>query len=121
MNAKAVTDESMGYNPDWHAGEGSANEVRGHQEEGRTLAVHSVAVAPMVQRRGLGKVVLKAYMQRMESAAVDERIALLAHDHLLEWYEGLGFENKGKSSCTFGGGRWSNMVSPDAEMAECYH
>jgi hypothetical protein len=31
--------------------------------------------------------------------------------HKMEWYEKLGFVNKGKSSAQFGGGGWYEMVS----------
>jgi hypothetical protein len=31
--------------------------------------------------------------------------------HKVEWYEKLGFVNKGKSKTQFGGGGWYDMVS----------
>lgn len=54
---------------------------------------------------------MKSYQQRMETSGVADRLTLLTHDHLMQMYEGLGFEAKGKSNVRFGGGGWSSMVS----------
>ena len=82
----------------------------GHKEEGRTICIHSLAVLPQYQRRGLGKTLMKAYLQRMESHDVADRAALIAHEELIPYYEKLGFENKGKSEAQFAGGGWFDMV-----------
>ena len=82
----------------------------GHKEEGRTLCIHSLAVLPEYQRRGLGKTLMKAYVHRMETHGVADRVALLAHAELVPYYEALGFEKQGESKATFGGGGWFDMV-----------
>ncbi|KAK3680802.1 hypothetical protein LTR37_021044 [Vermiconidia calcicola] len=82
----------------------------GHTDEGRTICIHSLAVLPQYQKRGLGKTLLKAYLQRMEGQGVGDRVALIAHEHLIAYYEGFGFENKGKSEAQFGGGGWYDLV-----------
>ena len=126
--ASGVTDDSMDfptsfpshpdhsdYNPSPaleevnHSNEGPV----GHVESGRTLCIHSVGVLPKYQARGIGKTILKAYLQRMESSGIADRIALLAHDHLVKWYEALGFRNNGVSDAKFGGGGWYDMVSAE--------
>lgn len=86
-------------------------EPLGHQEQGGTVALHSLAVAKEHQRKGLGTILLKAYIERIKSAKIAERISLLAHDHLISFYERFGFVNEGPSEATVGGGRWSSMVS----------
>jgi len=53
---------------------------------------------------------MMAYMQQMNGAGIADRLALIAHDHKMNWYEQLGFTNKGKSSVQFGGGGWYDMV-----------
>ncbi|KAL8999909.1 MAG: hypothetical protein Q9169_001315 [Polycauliona sp. 2 TL-2023] len=103
-----VTDESMEYPADWRT-RSSVSARQGHQEHGRTIAIHSLAALPEFKGRGLGKIVMKSYMQRMESSGIADRIALLAHDDLIPYYEGLGFVNTGKSEVQFGGGGWVNM------------
>ena len=99
----------MDYPPEWRHGV-QASDHRGHQEEGRTIALHSLAVLPAYQRMGLGKTIMRSYIQRMETSGIADRIALLAHGHLIEYYESLGFVNKGESAATFGGGGWNDMA-----------
>ena len=105
-----VTDDSMDFPPAWQGVIGPS-ESRGHQENGRTIAVHSLAVLPAYQGMGLGKTIMKAYVQRMESSGIGNRCALLAHDPMVLFYNLLGFTNKGESKCNFGGGGWNDMVS----------
>lgn len=91
------------------AGVGDEEPV-GHRDEGGTICVHSLAVAKEHQGIGLGSIVFKAYIQRIKDSKIAERLALLAHDNLVGFYTGLGFENMGPSNVTFGGGGWNNMV-----------
>lgn len=86
-------------------------EPLGHQDLGATICVHSLAVHPEFQKMGLGSILMKAYIQRIKDSRIADRIALLAHDHLIPFYAGLGFEDMGTSAVTFGGGNWNNMVS----------
>ena len=46
----------------------------------------------------------------MDSSVIANRTALIAHDHVIKFYEKLGFENKGESKCKFGSGGWYDMV-----------
>lgn len=82
----------------------------GHKEDGRTICIHSLAVLPEYQGKGLGKTLMKAYIQRMESHGVADRLALIAHEGLIPYYEGFGYVNRGKSEVKFGGGGWLDMV-----------
>lgn len=108
--APRVTDQSMDFPPDWQSGV-SKSEIRGHQDGGRTIAVHSVAILPEYQGRGLGIVICKAYTQRMETAGIGDRIALLAHDHLVNFYRKSNYQDRGRSEAKFGGGGWNDMAS----------
>lgn len=112
-----VTDESMDIAPKWKTNPTNTS-IHGHREDGRTIAIHSLSVLPGFQGRGLGKTVLKSYQQRMETSGVADRIALLAHDHLVEMYEGMGFEGKGKSDVQFAGGGWNTLVSEVSFLSE---
>lgn len=87
------------------------SEPKGHQERGGTICVHSLAVAKEHQGMGLGTVLMKAYIQRIKDSKCAERMALLAHDHLISFYTSLGFQDMGPSAATFGGGNWNNLVS----------
>ncbi|KAI9821291.1 MAG: Nucleolar GTP-binding protein 1 [Pycnora praestabilis] len=106
--ANVVTDESMVLPHGWEKGAGSPDE--GHQEDGKTLTIHSLAVLPGYQRMGLGKTLMKAYIQRMKDSCIIERVALICHNYLVLFYESCGFEHKGESKAQFGGGGWHDMI-----------
>ncbi|KAI9665191.1 MAG: hypothetical protein M1831_002201 [Alyxoria varia] len=93
-----------------NAAPGSEVAHQGHNEAGRTLAVHSLAVLPAYQRLGLGTTLMKAYVQRMLESDVADRISILTYESLVPFYKKLGFEEIGKSDVTYGGGDWINMV-----------
>ena len=108
-DAKTFTASSMECPPNWQSSP-SPVDTLGHQEQGRTIAVHSVAVLPKFQGRHLGRTTLKSYVQRMETAGIADRISLLAHQQLFNFYEGLGFVSKGPSKCNSYGGGWYDLV-----------
>jgi ribosomal protein S18 acetylase RimI-like enzyme len=74
-----ATDESMDYPKDWESEHLTPSKV-GHQEGGRTIVLHSVAILPGFQGRGLGRILMIAYMQQMNGAGIADRLALIAHD-----------------------------------------
>ncbi|KAF4552870.1 Acetyltransferase (GNAT)-like protein 2 [Elsinoe fawcettii] len=84
--------------------------VPGHKEDGRTLCIHSLAILPEFQGRGLGKLLLRSYIQRMEGSGVADRIAIIAHDELVGFYENMGFEKRGKSEVQLAGGGWTDLT-----------
>jgi ribosomal protein S18 acetylase RimI-like enzyme len=106
---ETVTDDDMALPPNWATKPHESPEL-GHNEAGRTIALHSLAVDPEYQRCGLGSMLLKSYLQRMQVAAIADRCALLAHEELIPFYEAAGFEKLGKSQATYGGGGWFDMV-----------
>jgi ribosomal protein S18 acetylase RimI-like enzyme len=88
------------------------NDPRGHHEEGRTIAIHSVVVDPDYQGQAIGTTLLKDYIQRMSTLKHADRFALLAHERLIPFYERVGFESKGVSECKFSGGGWYDLQAP---------
>jgi len=74
-----VTDGDMDYPKDWRTRNGRSTQV-GHQEDGRTVALHSLAVHPKLQGCGLGKMIMKAYLQQMNNAGLADRVALICQD-----------------------------------------
>lgn len=83
----------------------------GHEDQGGTIALHSLAVKAEHQRKQVGSTLLRSYINRIKEAAIADRIALLAHEHMIPFYQRFGFENYGPSACKFGGGGWYDMVS----------
>lgn len=62
----------------WRTSQGKHVE-KGHQEGGRTICVHSLAVSPKLQGCGLGKLIMKSFLQQMKSLGA-ERVALICQD-----------------------------------------
>lgn len=125
-NDPLPTDGSMDYPKDWDSAHPQPSTL-GHQEGGRTIVIHSVAILPGFQERGLGQTLTKAYVQQMSGAGIADKLVLIAHDvsllssdcqfrilnhfkHKAQWYEKLGFVNKGKSKAQFGDGGWFDLV-----------
>lgn len=113
-SAPTVTDASMSFPPDWRTRRRRipepGQEALGHEDQGGTIAIHSLAVVPQHQRKKVASTLMKSYIERIRESKIADRLALLAHDNLIPFYESLGFENRGPSSCTFGGGGWYDMV-----------
>lgn len=111
-SAPRVTDRSMQLPSDWRAERESFEngQLIGHEEYGRTVAVHSLAVLPEQQGKHVGSTLMKSYIQRIKEAGIADSIAIIAHEHLIPFYAALGFENKGPSACQFAGGGWVDLV-----------
>lgn len=85
---------------------------RGHNEAGRTLAVQSFAVLPHFQGKGVGRVLMKAYLQRMSESDIADRVAVLVDPEHVAFFEKMGFQNLDVSSAKRANGRQVNMVRP---------
>ncbi|KAG0133489.1 acyl-CoA N-acyltransferase [Tuber indicum] len=81
-----------------------------HNPAGPTIALHSLAIQPAHQGRYLGSTLLQEYIQRMSVGGCVQRIALIARDRLVGFYERFGFRCNGVSPVKFGGGGWMDLV-----------
>ncbi|KAF4258927.1 hypothetical protein KXX13_007105 [Aspergillus fumigatus] len=111
-STQLVTDNAMKLPPNWRSARvvTENGETIGHDEYGSTIAIHSLAVLPEYQGKQVGSTLMKSYIQRIREAAIAERISIIAHDHLVPFYQSFGFENRGPSKCQFGGGGWTDLV-----------
>lgn len=82
----------------------------GHNEDGETVCLHSLCVHPNFQDKGLGRVLLVGWTQRIRESGVAKRIALICRERFVAWYEKAGFKKVGESKCQYGGGGWFDMV-----------
>jgi GNAT superfamily N-acetyltransferase len=107
-----VTDGSMKLPKNWSNERWTFEDGQavGHEEGGGTIAIHSLAVLPEHQGKQVGSTLMKSYISRIREAQIADRIAIIAHDHLIPFYESFGFESHGPSKCQFGGGGWVDMV-----------
>ncbi|TFK65991.1 acyl-CoA N-acyltransferase [Pluteus cervinus] len=80
-----------------------------------TVCIHSVCVAQKHRRKGVGLALLQEYIARLEAAhpAVNsvslERVLLITHEELREFYEKAGFEWVGESAVVHGSRPWYEM------------
>ncbi|KAH7121269.1 hypothetical protein B0J11DRAFT_590294 [Dendryphion nanum] len=110
-SASLVTDPSMDYPRDWRTNyQFSPASGVGHDELGETVCLHSLCVHPDFQGRGLGRVLLVGWTQRIKEAGGTKRVALICRERYVKWYEKVGFRNLGLSRCQYGGGGWFDMV-----------
>ncbi|KAJ3953941.1 hypothetical protein N0V92_009574 [Colletotrichum tropicale] len=110
-NGPVVTDADMSYPVNWRDQESSKSSGLGHQVMGRTVCLHSFAVAPKLQGCGLGKLMMKSYLQQINNSGVADRVALICQDYLVSYYKRFGFRHVGESRASFAGGGWNDMVS----------
>ncbi|KAF2469643.1 acyl-CoA N-acyltransferase [Lindgomyces ingoldianus] len=107
--APLVTDASMDFPKDWRQ-KYQMTPSAGHNEDGQTICLHSLAIHPDFQGRGLGKVLLKGFTQRMRDSGVAKRVALICHERFVAFYEACGYRKVGPSDCTYAGGGWFDMA-----------
>lgn len=77
--APVVTDDDMDWPKDWKAPAFKGSGI-GHQEDGRTACLHSLAVLPKLQGCGLGQLALKSYLQIINDSGIADRVALVCED-----------------------------------------
>jgi GNAT superfamily N-acetyltransferase len=75
-----VTDKAMDYPRDYKTAKDRAAANIGHQETGRCICIHSLAVHPKLQGVGMGKLIVKAYMQQVKNSELAGRIALICQE-----------------------------------------
>jgi len=61
--------------------------IGSHEVDGPTVALHTLCVHPGWRAKGLGTKILQEYIKRAADQKGVERIALIAHDELVPFYE----------------------------------
>ncbi len=77
-----VTDDSMHVPAGWESSVPPPPSPDGHQPNGHTVALHSLAIVPAAQGRGLGTRLMRAYVAALgqETAPKVARVALICQD-----------------------------------------
>lgn len=94
------------------------NKDAGHIEGSRVIGVHSVAVDPEWRGRSFATLLMHDYIQRMLNQEVADKIVILVHQSLIQFYTRIGFTELGRSLCEFGDGKWWDMsinLAPDMD------
>ncbi|KAL3233685.1 Polyamine N-acetyltransferase 1 [Nakaseomyces bracarensis] len=85
-----------------------------HLESSSTIAIHSLVIDPEYQKKNLATLLLTDYIQKLSNQEVGNRIVIIAHEHLIPFYERIGFkvvsENKDVSKDPdFSSTKWIDM------------
>jgi ribosomal protein S18 acetylase RimI-like enzyme len=80
----------------------------GHDPNGKNMVIFALAVLPEFQRQGIAKRLVQRFV---EEAARNkkEKVFLMCKQHLISYYQGLGFAHIGVSRSTHGGSQWNEM------------
>lgn len=73
-----------------------------HDPNGSLVCLHSVCVHPSFQRKGIATQLMVQFVAHLKRGGVGKKIAIISHDHLLAWYQSLGFKLLGPSLVAHG-------------------
>ncbi|KAL2267519.1 hypothetical protein VTJ83DRAFT_4796 [Remersonia thermophila] len=105
-----ITDDDMAYPKEWRDRARRSGQPVGHYEAGKTVGVHSLAVLPLLHRCGIGQLIMRSFLDQMSGCGLVDKVALICQEHLVAYYQRLGFQHLGESKAQFGGGGWHDMV-----------
>lgn len=77
-HSESVLNSDMEVPAHWRTVEGK-NSDKGHVEGGHTICLHSLAILPKLQGCGLGKLVMKSFLQQMQIMGA-RRVALICQE-----------------------------------------
>ncbi|KAF8530060.1 acyl-CoA N-acyltransferase [Hysterangium stoloniferum] len=92
----------------------AAESMHEHDPYGPSVCVHGIAVAEPYRRKGLGATLLTEYADRLRAdpfvgSTKTERILLICHEQLIDFYRRSGFTLVGSSPVTHGPDPWFEM------------
>ena len=80
----------------------------GHDPNGRNMVVFALAVLPEYRKQGIARQLMGRFTE--EARKLDkENILLMCKQHLIAYYESMGFTRMGLSKSTHGGAEWHEM------------
>jgi ribosomal protein S18 acetylase RimI-like enzyme len=80
----------------------------GHDADGRNMVIFALAVLPEFQKQGIAKRLVLSFVEEAERNQ-KAKVFLMCKQHLIAYYEGLGFTHMGLSRSTHGGAQWHEM------------
>ena len=80
----------------------------GHDPNGKNMVIFALAVLPEFQKQGIARQLMDRFVEEAR-ALKKENVLLLCKQHLITYYEKLGFDHVGLSRSTHGGAEWHEM------------
>lgn len=82
----------------------------GHNPKGKNQTIFGLLVDPKHQRQGIAAKLMYHIMDAAKQAG-REKMILTCKEHLVRYYEGFGYVNRGVSESTHGGAVWYDMIA----------
>lgn len=80
----------------------------GHDIDGKNMVIFALAVLPEFQKRGIARRLMARFMEEARRCQ-KENVFLMCKQHLIAYYENMGFIHAGLSKSTHGGAEWHEM------------
>lgn len=80
----------------------------GHDPAGKNMVVFALVVLPEYQKQGIARGLMSRFVDEARQRG-KENVLLLCKQHLIAYYEKMGFAHVGLSKSTHGGGEWHAM------------
>lgn len=74
-----VSEESISVPKDWES-QNPEPSTFGHQEDGRTIVLHSVAVLPGYRSRGIGNTLIMALIHQVKGTGIADRLVMTVQE-----------------------------------------
>ena len=87
----------------------------GHDPAGKNMVVFALAVLPGFQKQGIARQLMSRFVEEARQRG-KQYVLLICKQHLIAYYERMGFEHIGLSKSTHGGAEWHEM-----RLAPQYH
>jgi ribosomal protein S18 acetylase RimI-like enzyme len=88
--------------------DGELKQLIGHIPHGKNMVVFALAVLPEYQKRGIANQLMFRFVEDARERK-KENILLMCKQHLIAYYERMGFTHLGLSKSTHGGAEWHEM------------
>jgi GNAT superfamily N-acetyltransferase len=83
----------------------------GHDPDGKNMVLFALAVLPEFQKRGIARRLVGRFVEEARRNKKG-KVFLMCKQHLVAYYEGMGFAHLGLSRSTHGGSQWHEMCLP---------
>lgn len=89
-------------------------EIGTHDEASGVIAIHALVIDPDYQKKNLATLLMTDYIQKLSNQEVGKKIVIINHEHLVPFYERLGFQIVGENKDVikdpdFGKDKWLDM------------
>jgi ribosomal protein S18 acetylase RimI-like enzyme len=80
----------------------------GHHPDGKNMVVFALAVLPEFQKQGIANRLMSQFVEDAHQRK-KKNVLLMCKQHLVAYYEKMGFAHVGLSRSTHGGAEWHEM------------